>query len=118
MKFSQPLMIAAVPVFALLLMSAPASAQTVEQSERLEPMPCEQEVAENLKQHDINWEEVKDSSEFFRTDPTADRQVGIHVWVRPPQCEEGWLVMDMASSCAVRSTWTTGGCSLPDVPTY
>lgn len=112
------LLTVAVPAAALLLVSDPAPAQTIQQNPRLEPMPCEQEVGENLSKHDIKWEEVKETSEFFRIDPTADRQVGVHVWVRPPQCQEGWLVMDMASSCAVRSTWTTEGCSLPNVDTY
>lgn len=117
MKFSRVVAVA-VPAAALLLVSGPAPAQTIQQNPRLEPMPCEQEVGENLTKYDIKWEEVKDDAEFFRNDPTQDRQVGIHVWVRPPQCQEGWLVMDMAPSCAVRSTWTTGGCSLPDVETY
>jgi hypothetical protein len=117
MKFSQSLAVA-IPAVPLLLISTPAPAQTVEQSERLEPMPCVEEVQANLKEHNIEWEEVKNEAEFFRNDPTADRQVGIHVWVRPPQCEEGWLIMDMAASCAVRSTWTTEGCSLPGLETY
>lgn len=117
MTFSR-LLTVTIPAVALLLISSQAPAQTVQQSERLEPMPCEQEVGENLSEYDINWEEVKDNAEFFRNDPTADRQVGIHVWVRPPQCEEGWLIMDMAPSCAVRSTWTTGGCSLPGVSSF
>ena len=117
MKFSQSLTVA-IPAVALLLISTPAPAQTVEQSERLEPMPCVEEVQTNLKEHNIEWEEVKDEAEFFRNDPTADRQVGVHVWVRPPQCEEGWLVMDMAASCAVRNAWTTEGCSVPGLKSY
>ena len=117
MKFSQSLTVA-IPAVALLVISSPAPAQTTEQNPRLEPMPCVEEVQAGLAEHNIQWEQVEDSAEFFRNDPTADRQVGIHAWIRPPQCEEGWLVMDMAPSCAVRSTWTTGGCTLPGVANF
>ena len=57
MTFSRVLTVT-IPAVALLLISSQAPAQTVQQSERLEPMPCEQEVGENLSEYDINWEEV------------------------------------------------------------
>jgi hypothetical protein len=117
MKFSHTLTVA-VPAVALLLISTPAPAQTVEQNPELEPKPCVEEVQTNLKKHNIDWEQVKDKAEFYRIEPEEDRQVGVNVWVRPPQCKEGWLVMDMAASCAVRSTWTTEGCSVPGLESY
>jgi hypothetical protein len=117
MTFSR-LLTVAIPAAALLLISTPAPAQTVEQDPRLDPKPCVDQVQARLAEHNIQWEQVEDTAEFFRTDPTQDRQTGIHAWIRPPQCEEGWLVMDMAPSCAVRSIWTTGGCTLPGVASF
>ncbi len=117
MNFSRMFAIA-VPAFALSLISIPVPAQTVQQSSRLDPMPCVEEVQAHLKELNINWDDVKDEAEFFRVAPEEDRQVGVNAWIRPPQCEEGWLVIDMAPSCAVRNAWTTDGCSLPDVPSY
>jgi hypothetical protein len=117
MKFSQSLTVA-IPAVALLLISTPAPAQTVEQNPELDPLPCVEEVQTGLKEYNIEWEEVKDEAKFYRIEPEEDRQVGISAWVRPPQCEEGWLVMDMAASCAVRNAWTTGGCSVPGLDSY
>lgn len=117
MTFSR-LLTVTIPAVALLLISSQAPAQTVQQSTRLDPMPCVGQVEARLGEHNIQWEQVEDTAEFFRTDPTTDRQSGVHAWIRPPQCQEGWLVMDMAPSCAIRSTWTTGGCSLPGVASF
>ena len=117
MTFSR-LLAVSIPAATLLLISTPAPAQTVQQSTRLDPMPCVEQVQTRLKEHNIEWEEVKEDAAFFRVSPEEDRMVGINAWIRPPQCEEGWLVMDMAASCAVRNLWTTGGCSLPGVASY
>lgn len=117
MKFSQSLSIA-IPAVALLLISTPAPAQVDQQSEKIDPPPCVEEVQAGLKEYNIEWDEVKDEAEFYRVEPEQDRQVGINVWIRPPQCEEGWLVMDMAASCAVRNAWTTEGCSVPGLTSY
>ena len=117
MKFSQSFAVA-MPAVALLLISTPASAQVDQQSEKIDPPPCLEEVQSHLKKHNINWEEVKDEAEFFRVAPEEDRQVGINAWIRPKQCKEGWLVIDLAASCAVRNSWTTEGCSISGLTSY
>lgn len=118
MKFSQSLAVA-IPAVALLLISTLAPAQEADQqSEKIDPPPCVEEVQSHLKEHNINWEEVKDEAEFYRVSPGEDRQVGVNAWIRPPQCKEGWLVLDLAASCAVRNSWTTEGCSVPGLKSY
>ncbi len=116
MKFSRVFAVA-VPA-AVLLISSPAPAQTIQQNPRLEPMPCVEQVQNRLKEYNIEWEQVKDEAAFYRVSPEQDRQVGVNAWIRPPQCKEGWLVLDMAASCAVRNAWTTEGCSIPGLATW
>jgi hypothetical protein len=43
---------------------------------------------------------------------------GNTAWVRVPDCPQGFLVVDMAPSCQVRTIFTNQGCSIPGVRSF
>jgi hypothetical protein len=43
---------------------------------------------------------------------------GYTAWVKVPDCPDGYVVVDMGTSCQVRTVYTNQGCSVPGVRSY
>jgi hypothetical protein len=46
------------------------------------------------------------------------RTTGFTAWTRVPDCARGFLVVDMGTSCHVRTIYTAQGCSIPGVAAF
>jgi hypothetical protein len=69
--------------------------------------------------------EAKGITDWKRTDPapklegvyqnsqTSETLVGYQAWFRVAQCEKGYVVVNMRTSCAIMDIWDEGDCRVP-----
>jgi hypothetical protein len=69
--------------------------------------------------------EAKGVTDWKRTDPapkleevyqnsqTSETLIGYQAWFRVAQCEKGYVVVNMRTSCAIMDIWSEGSCRVP-----
>lgn len=123
MKISHALK-AAVPAISLALVTGVAVAQTDADSPGegvgLATSTCNETVMNRLQnEYGIDWDGTEEKDAFPVEAGRQDTmQTGYNYWIKPEGCTDGFLVMDVASSCAIRNVYTTGNCQVAGVPNY
>ncbi len=92
---------------AMLGSSGPAFAQ------EMSGIGCQEEFEQLLARHNIKLTELQnfDHYKVGRDSPS------VVIEGRPPQCEDGSLVVSMWYTCTLQNMYTTGGCRVPGVST-
>ncbi|WP_340118359.1 hypothetical protein [Pelagibius sp. 7325] len=99
---------AVVAAFALSFNTASASA-----------FQCEQEVNQALQERSVNQSDVDSVKVMRRTGGAKSSGIyGLDAWVRLKSCSNGALIVNMTKYCMVQNVYTTGNCSVADVPRY
>ncbi len=81
--------------------------------------PCQAQIDQVLQDLGVPQSEVKSVKVVHRSG--GARSAGnyrLDAWVELGSCSRGHLVIDMTRHCVVQQSYTTGGCSLPAVPSH
>ena len=80
---------------------------------------CEQQVNKVLQEHNINQSDVKSVKVARRTGGAKSAGIyGLDAWVRLNSCSNGALVVGMTKYCMPQNVYTTGDCSVTNMPKY
>jgi len=94
--------------FSLSLTAASASA-----------FQCEPEVNQALQERSVNQSDVNSVKVMRRTGGARSASIySLDAWVRLKSCSNGALIVNMTKYCMVQNVYTTGDCSVADVPRY
>ena len=80
---------------------------------------CEEQVNRVLQERGISQSDVQSVKVTRRTG--GARSAGIYsldAWVRLNSCSNGALIVSMTKYCMVQQSYTTGDCSVGDMPNY
>lgn len=120
MKILQMLKII-VPAVSLVLVAGAASAQSDKPAEGagMATSTCNEKVTNRLKnEYGIDWDGTEEKDAYAVKMGREQMQTGYNYWIRPEGCTDGYLVLDVASSCAIRNVYTTGSCQVAGVPNW
>ena len=48
-------------------------------------------------------------------EPQNGSLTGYRAWLRVARCDNGYVVVNMWSSCAIKDIWALGGCDVPEI---
>lgn len=80
---------------------------------------CEQEVNQALQERGVNQSDVNSVKVVRRSGGAKSANIySLDAWVRLDSCSNGALVVNMTKYCMVQNVYTTGDCSIADMPRY
>ncbi len=98
--------LAAALVLPLALTTGPAAAAS-----------CQAQIDQVLQDLAVPPSEVKSVKVVKRSGGAKSASnYRLDAWIELDSCSSGHLVIDMTRSCVVQQSYTTGGCSLPGLP--
>lgn len=80
---------------------------------------CEQQVSRVLQERNVSPNDVQSVQVVRRSGGAKSASnYGLDAWVRLNSCTNGALIVSMTKYCMVQSSYTTGDCSVGDMPHY
>ena len=80
---------------------------------------CEQQVNQALQERNVQQTDVQSVEVVRRSGGARSSSIyQLDAWVRLNSCSNGALVVSMTKYCMVQSSYTTGDCSVGDLPHY
>jgi hypothetical protein len=53
--------------------------------------------------------------EVYQNSQTSETLIGYQAWFRVAQCERGYVVVTMRTTCAIMDVWAEGDCKVPEL---
>ena len=80
---------------------------------------CQAQIDQVLQNLAVPQSEVKSVKVVHRSGGARSAtNYRLDAWVELGSCSRGHLVIDMTRYCVVQQSYTTGGCSLPGLPSH